>query len=386
MNQLPSNCAALFACGPGQQAYEHDEWKHGAFTRAFLDVCETRNEVTANELSALLYRRVNELIASKPGIDSKQTVSNVTRDLVDLKLERKPPASAVLPDSFANSLGAKMKLIPRGTFTMGNQRSIKEVNEKFPSQSFADIRHEYPKHKVTISKPFYMCEHEVTLGEFRKFVDATGYRTDAEKDDQGGVGSDKAGMFVQSREFNWNNTGFVQRDNHPVINVSWNDANAFCKWLSKQERREYRLPTEAEWEYACRAGSDSDFSFGDDPEKITDFANVGDASAKRRFTTWDTVAGDDGYVITAPVAHFQSNAFGLFDMHGNVSEWCHDAYAGYSSANASDPTGPASAESRVYRGGSWSSSPFYCRSTHRDRSWPDHRDHLVGFRVVSTSP
>ena len=111
------------------------------------------------------------------------------------------------------------------------------------------------------------------------------------------------------------------------MNVSWNDAVAFCEWLTRREKAVYRLPTEAEWEYACRAGTTTLFSSGNDPEGLLSVANVADGTLKQKFSGWTTIAGSDKFAFTAPVGSFHANGFGLFDMHGNVWEWCHDWYA-----------------------------------------------------------
>ena len=153
-----------------------------------------------------------------------------------------------------------------------------------------------------------------------------------------------------------------------MVNVSWNDAVAFCKWLSKKEGKTYRLPTEAEWEYACRAGTTTRYYSGDDPETLAKVGNVADATFKANFPDWKyTIKANDGYVFTAPVGKFKPNAFGLYDMHGNAWQWCADRYgADYYAASAlDDPTGPDSGPCRVLRGGSWFNGPIYARSADR---------------------
>ena len=183
---------------------------------------------------------------------------------------------------------------------------------------------------MRITKPFYLGVYEVTVGQFGKFVSDTGYKTDAErnKDFEGAWGFNAAtGEFEQSKGYSWRQVGFPQGDDHPVVNVSHNDAVAFCAWLSRKEGQPYRLPTEAEWEYACRAGTTTRYYHGDDPEGLSEVGNVADGTAKSKFSDWDwTIAGRDGYVFTAPVGKYKANGFGLYDMHGNVWEWCADWY------------------------------------------------------------
>src|SRR5208337_3270523 len=146
------------------------------------------------------------------------------------------------------------------------------------------------------------------------FVDETGYKTEAEKDGKGGYGwNEETKRFEQNPRFTWQNPGFEQTDEHPVVNVSWNDAQAFIAWLGQKEGKTYRLPTEAEWEYACRAGTKTAYFCGDDPEGLALVGNVADGTAKKKFPTWTwAIEAKDGYVFTAPVGQFQKNAFELF--------------------------------------------------------------------------
>jgi formylglycine-generating enzyme required for sulfatase activity len=213
--------------------------------------------------------------------------------------------------------------------------------------------------------------------------------TDAQRDGKGGMGFDAAtGEFKQDPHFNWQSPGFVQSDDQPVVNVSWNDAVAFCQWLSRKEKIAYRLPTEAEWEYACRAGSTTLYSYGDDPEGLVAAGNVSDATAREKFSAWSGISGRDGHVFTAPVGSFQPNAFGLFDMHGNVWEWCRDWFneGYYSKSLEKDPTGPPTGSVRVFRGGSWYDAASLCRSAFRYWDVPTYRDYFLGFRVAVDLP
>jgi formylglycine-generating enzyme required for sulfatase activity len=241
------------------------------------------------------------------------------------------------------------------------------------------------QHQVKLTKSFYLGVNEVTVGQFRKFVEVENYKTDAERDGKGGWGYDaETGEFSQDSKYSWRNPGFEQDDKHPVVNVSWNDAVAFCEWLSRVEGRDYRLPTEAEWEYGCRAGSSREFTFGDDAEQLVGFGNVADASLKTKYEV-TTVRSNDGSIFTSRVGSYRSNEFGLHDMHGNVWEWCSDWYGDYPSSAVVDPVGPATGSDRVYRGGSWSNLAANCRSAFRFRYSPGYRNGDLGFRLALSS-
>jgi sulfatase modifying factor 1 len=305
-------------------------------------------------------------------------------------------------------MGISLRLIPPGEFVMGRFETVDELKKMSSAldQELAEnaggvrdgIESERPQHRVVISKPFYMGTCNVTLSQFRRFVEETKYRTDAEASPLGGWGYTPDGkfLFTRSAEFDWKHTGFEQGEKQPVINVSWNDATAFCKWLSEKEAKKFRLPTEAEWEYACRAGSTTVYSFGNNPQELTKHANVRDKAYIERFyaaalslgrQSYDfglAVRTDDSFPFTSPVGQFLPNAFGLYDMHGNAEAWCGDVYADdyYSKAPISDPTGPMKGEYRVHRGGSWGGAPVACRSAARKASTPEVRCDEIGIRVV----
>ena len=172
-----------------------------------------------------------------------------------------------------------------------------------------------------------------------------------------------------------------------MVDVSWNDALEYCKWLSKKEGKIYRLPTEAEWEYACRAGTTTRYYSGDDPETLAKVGNAADAASKAKFPNGRyTIKANDGYVFTAPVGKFKANAFGLYDMHGNAWEWCADWYGAdyYAKSPVDDPIGPASGDGHVLRGGSWGSGAHGARSAERNGCAPRDRDYGAGFRVART--
>ena len=299
-------------------------------------------------------------------------------------------AGLKLPAELTNSLGTKLVLIPAGEFYMGSTpREIGQVKRFAPTFKKEWEQEEQPQHRVRISRPFYLGLHEVTRKEFAQFVRTTGYQTDAKRDGKGGCGFDAAtGEFRQDPVYDWQNPGFSQQENEPVVNVSWNDATAFCDWLSRKEKAVYRLPTEAEWEYACRAGTISLFCTGDEPESLATVGNVADGTLKAKFPNWNTIGSRDGFAFTAPVGSFHPNAFGLFDMHGNVWEWCQDWYASgyYAKSPENDPPGPLRGSVRVFRGGSWYDAADLCRSAFRYWDLPTYRDYFLGFRIVAVPP
>ncbi|MES9903309.1 MAG: SUMF1/EgtB/PvdO family nonheme iron enzyme, partial [Sedimenticola sp.] len=189
---------------------------------------------------------------------------------------------------------------------------------------------EKPVHRVTLPS-FKMSRHEITKGQFAVFVQETGYRTDAEKG-SGGIRGCYAhqggGRLGWVAGMSWRYTGFDQGDSDPVVCVSLNDAQAFTDWLSKKTGKRYRLPTESQWEYAARAGSNSKYSFGNDEEELCLHANGGDVTLKEKFPSWKaaTMGCTDGFAFTSPVGSFQTNPYGLHDMHGNVWEWTVDCW------------------------------------------------------------
>ena len=277
-----------------------------------------------------------------------------------------------------NTLGMTLKLIPAGEFQMGSDASDPDAGD--------DEKVNGKKHPVRITRPFYLGTTEVTVGQFRQFVEKSSYKTEAERDGKGGYGWNEAkGTFEQDPKYTWRSPGFPQTDDHPVVNVSWNDAVVVCEWLSKKEGQTYRLPTEAEWECSCRAGQATRYSSGDGQELLAAVGNVADGTAKENYPDWAfAIKAKDGYVFTAPVGRFRPNAFGLFDMHGNVWEWCADGYESdyYAKSPLADPLNSSQAALRVMRGGCWRYFPRNCRSAYRVRHAPDFRYDSLGFRVA----
>lgn len=253
-----------------------------------------------------------------------------------------------LTTEIALGRGVSMKfvLIPAQTFMMGSAISAEETAKRFGGRA-AWFKDEHPSRLVEITKPFYLGIHEVTNAQY--------------------------GAFRQGHSNRY--------AGKPVIYVSWAEAQEFCLWLSHIAGRPCRLPTEAEWEYACRAGSTSVFPWGD---KITgEHCNFADKSTS---APWRHKTVDDGHRIRAAVGSYTPNAFGLYDMIGNVSEWCADWYGKnyYRSSCCVDPKGPPRGAHRVVRGNSWSNPPG--RSANRSSCFPHNGENDIGFRVVLSAP
>jgi formylglycine-generating enzyme required for sulfatase activity len=258
---------------------------------------------------------------------------------------------------------------------------------------------ERPPHTVRVSETFCLGMHEVTVAQFRRFVNETGFKTAAESDGQGATGynADLRGFEYNSDNYSWRNPGYPQGDTHPVVNVTWHEAQAFCAWLSKKEGRLYRLPTEAEWEYACRAGTTARFISGETREDLKPIANVADRALAAK---WDTStvrkygldpdvikfqAWDDGFAFTAPVGSFKANSLGLYDMLGNVGEHCSDRYQSdyYAASPTVNPKGPKGAKGgHVVRGGTFLNGPSLTRATSRVECQDSYRNYVIGFRVL----
>jgi len=237
-----------------------------------------------------------------------------------------------VPVEITNSIGMKYALIPAGEFVMGSLRFSGEH-----------------RHRVQITKPFYLGMYEVTQAEYEKVMGENPSHFS-----KGGDAADAVSRKDTSR--------------HPVEEVSWNDAVEFCKRLSAKEGKRYRLPTEADWEYACRAGTTTPWCFGDDPASLGEYAwYVGNSDRK-----------------THPVGQKKPNAWGLYDMHGNVSEWCQDRFDGdyYKDSPTDDPTGPNTGSERADRGGSGGDFAVFCRSACRSAGSPCFRSLSRGFRVA----
>ena len=261
----------------------------------------------------------------------------------------------------------QMVYIPTGSFRMGDIQGGGDSDEK-------------PVHRVSVSA-FLLAQTEITVGQFRTFVKASGYKTEAEQGD--GCYVHENGSWDERSNANWRNPGFKQSANEPVVCVSWNDAQRYVEWLSEKTGEQYRLPSEAEWEYAARAGSETKYFFGNSASDLCRYAN---GAAAETDISWRNKDCRDGYKRTAPAASFTANAFGFYDMHGNVWEWTqdcwNDSYKGAPSDGSAWLSGNCSR--RVLRGGSWYSYPNNLRSAGRSRSTPDNRTFNYGFRLART--
>jgi formylglycine-generating enzyme required for sulfatase activity len=272
-----------------------------------------------------------------------------------------------------NSIGLKLVRIKAGEFQMGSP-----LDE--PGR-----RDDEAQHMVKLTHDYDLGQFEVTRGQFRKFVEATSFITECERNGQGGYGVELPAYKLSGLDpkFTWRFTGFEQTDDHPVVNVSFNDAVAFCEWLSRMENAVYRLPTEAEWECACRAGTTTAFPFGDDREELIHYGNVIDADAKAVFPDRIDIKGSDGFILTAPVGSYRPNPWGLYDMHGNVWEWTSDWFAPHSGEDLVDPRGPVEQpQGRVIKGGDWYHDWSFSRSAQRYPIPPTLVRRHAGFRVV----
>lgn len=265
----------------------------------------------------------------------------------------------------------EMVVIPAGGFDMGSPDSEEGRDDD-----------EGPVHRVKVDA-FALSKTEITRGQFAAFVKETKY-------DAG----DKCwtlenGKFAE-RAGDWRKPGYVQDDSHPVTCISWNDAQSYAKWISRKTGKQYRLPSEAEWEYAARGKTGSSRYWGDNPDEACKYANVTDKTAKAQIPgslSWLAHNCTDGFAYTAPVGRFKANAFGLKDMLGNVWEWTEDIY--HDSYGRAPPTGSAwdgSGTKHALRGGSWNSDPPNVRAAIRNSNRSGLRFSIFGFRLARKLP
>lgn len=283
------------------------------------------------------------------------------------------------PVEFVGEHGLTFVLVPSGRFVQGSPRDE-------PGHGAGG--YDEAQHEVTLTRPFYLARHEVTVGQFRAFVSATNYVTDGERNG-GGNAHDGRAVWAHRPGTHWRKPGFAgpyeQRDDHAVVHVSHADAQKFCEWLTKSAGREARfdLPTEAQWEWACRAGTETRYWWGAEEDTTGRVANVGDRRLKATQPEWPrtVMAMDDGHAFVAPVGRYEANPFGLCDMLGNVWEFCATRYG---PAPAGPVTDPGDADPRrgfAVRGGGWSNVAADVRSASRNADPPHFCHSNLGFRV-----
>jgi len=376
----PQGIVLLSSCAPGEISYESKDFGRGVFMNYLLEAVSGKadgngdSQVSISEAAQYAGRKTKVYVAREFFTSQRPFLTgDLSTEVLAYSLTRSAPATSRIPmvparparttnraptvpsapapasgKEFTNSIGMKMKLIPAGEFVMGSAKTPRELCRMFNLSSVLAqyFKGEQPQHRVRITKPFYLAATEVTQGQWEAVMETRPWKKEDVKE-----GSDYA-----------------------ATGVSWEDAQAFCEALSKKEGATYRLPTEAEWEYACRAGTTTMYSFGDDASKLGEYAwcreNASDVDEK----------------YAHRVGQKQPNPFGLYDMHGNVLEWCADWYDEdyYSSSPTDDPKGPASAELRMLRGGGWYGNPVGACSAHRSAGRPDDWDDYWGFRVATT--
>ena len=336
----PSGILVLSSSAKGQYSYEDSKLEHGVFMNflqnGLTGVADTQQGNRDGQVSLLeLYKYTHEgtslFVSKKYGtLQTPSLHGDIAGDFVlGVPTEQPQPVPTEFP-SITNSIGKTFNKIPAGTFLMGSP--ITEKDRLFNEH----------QHKVTITKPFYMQTTEVTQGQW------------------------KAVMGTEP----WKGRDYIKEGaNYAAVYVSWNDAVAYCKKLSEKEGKTYRLPTEAEWEYACRAGTRTTWSFGNDEKVLRDYAwykentvNIGEQYAHQ-------------------VGQKKPNAFGLYDMHGNAWEWCHDYFDPdyYKQSPAQDPQGPVTGSSRVLRGGAFYYDTRTRSAAKFDSGYPSND---YGFRLV----
>jgi formylglycine-generating enzyme required for sulfatase activity len=369
LSDLPGNTAAIFACAEGEEAQEDDSWQHGALTKCFLDLlpelASDAQDVAA--ITGRLRRNVATLVNSATGGKKKQTVQPLVNGVVELRLSGKtvqPLANGVVEHPLSgktvlaegrqakeihsdNDLSLKLVWIPAGSFTMGSP-----VTEKDRKDNEAQV-------SVTLARGFWMGETEVTQEQWQRLMRSTPWQ-----------GKDHV---KEGKDFP---ATYISHGDDGNEKYEANSASEFCRLLTEKELAAgrvlrgwaYALPTEAQWEYACRAGKSTRFSFGADDSNLGRYA----------WFSGNAWAVDEKYAHQ--VLQKLPNAFGLYDMHGNVWEWCRDAYKKGLTGGV-DPF-VATGRGRVFRGGGFGNTAVDCRSSHRYGGAPGNRDNFIGFRVV----
>ena len=386
----PQDIFITFSTAPGTTAADGEGTRNSPFTEAFLRYIDSGEILPV--MAGLITRETMRLTGGKQR--PYQNGSIVSELYYSLAPRSDSPRAG--PVSVAGGTGVSaprrpdpspppaMPALPAGPFTMGSPQAERDR-----------VGYQEPARRVNLSA-FYLGSREVTAGEFRRFVEETGYRTSAEQAGGAFAYNETKGEWEFRAGADWRRPGFRQADDHPVVNVSWFDAVAYCNWLSEKEGLKpaytisgekadwdrnadgFRLPTEAEWEYACRAGTASPFSTG---TRIS----TAQANYNGNFPYFN---GNPGLFrkATTPAASLRPNPWGLYDMHGNVGEWCWDFYGSFKeetvNTETENPAGPDSGAHRVNRGGGWDSAAKYLRSAARSSEFPETAGGSLGFRLA----
>ncbi len=310
---------------------------------------------------------------------AEETVVRLRRRLEEARVYGGFRPGEILRDHFLNRplWAPDLVIIAAGSYVMGS-----------PESENGRLDNEGPQHRVTFRRGFAMGVHEISVGEFREFVEATGHYTDADRKESSTVYDQSTGRLTARDNVNWalDYEGREAADDHPVVHISWNDATAYANWLSRGTGKNYRLPSESEFEYALRAGRGTKYWWGNTvPVKNTEnLTGDKDSSRGRRYWSSGFRNYSDGFWGPAPVGSFKANPFGLFDMGGNVGEWVEDCWhETYMRApmDGAAWVNPGCAY-RLVRGGYWASSPDQTRSAFRLSAAPTSHDGRVGFRVI----
>jgi formylglycine-generating enzyme required for sulfatase activity len=361
----------------GSTAVEHAWDSIAQFKQLQIDILATDARMAMNqgqfEVAVGHIQRIQKLAANE------SEVAALTGELRLSRIYNVFSPGQLFVDSFlgADDQGPDMVVVPHGSFLMG------ALDDEEGHRQF-----ETPRHRVTFRQGFALSVSEITVAQFKQFIDAADYRTETEIDGSTAVYSEINGRIIRSRKATWRDgfNGRGAKDGEPVVHISWNDAKAYTDWLTHRTGKPYRLPTEAEFEYALRAGSMTRFWWGDQgpTELVENLTGDGDLSKRRR--EWNQAFDDyeDGFWGPAPASSYKSNGFLLHDMAGNVEEWVEDCW--HDSYVRAPTDGQAwvnrGCALRVIRGGFWGGAPATARSAYRTAQPADRRGGSIGFRVA----
>ena len=309
-----------------------------------------------------------------------------------------PSCSHVLPTSSAsvapvttNSVGLVLVRIPPGELIMGSTTQEQIWARKY-GVTETWLARETPITRVLITYPFAIAATEITVHQYRQFCNSADYRSRGHRGNRPLVWDRQTQGWSKEADRTWENLTIPQSSNHPVVCLTWDDADAFCTWLTAKERtasliqkdQRYRLPTEAEWQHACSGGTKTYFAWGDNVADAQHYANVVDSTPLPNGSVFKVphMPWKDGYAFTAPVASFRPTALGLFDMHGNAWEWCDGYLYSYSGGVQTNSANAHKGSQRVLRGGSWDNYAGSFRSNARRSVSPNFSSDTTGFRIV----